>query len=73
MYGGMKLPDNFQNDIWNSADGKNWNQEGNTPWSPRKGHVIVEYKNKLWLFGGADQVDANASPTRYLNDVWSTG
>ena len=55
------------NDIWNSEDGKHWNQaKESAEWSPRRSMSVVFFKDKLWMFGGW-------SPTTgYTNDIWSS-
>jgi hypothetical protein len=63
----------FLNEVWSSADGKNWERTvEHADWSPRKGHTLVEYQNKLWLFGGAIGVDGGKVSNRYINDIWSS-
>jgi Kelch motif len=57
----------LKNDVWSSADGKEWKQEtARAPWSPRAYHAAVVHDGKLWVIGGGNYV-----PTyRALNDVW---
>jgi hypothetical protein len=54
------------NDVWNSADGRTWTKvSSNIP--ARAGHAMVEFRGKLWLFGGyAGSWGTNK------NDVWSS-
>lgn len=41
------------NDIWNSADGKHWEQVlEHAPWCPRIWGASAVYHNRLWLLGG---------------------
>ena len=72
--GGMDYSTNtFLNEIWSSQDGKNWSRaERNAEWSPRKGHTVVAFKDKLWLFGGEIGVDEHRSPNEFVNDIWSS-
>ena len=66
-----------RNDAWHSADGINWSQA--TPsgpiFSPRDGHAVVAFNNKLWVIGGWDDVASaggtGGTSTR-VNDVWSS-
>jgi hypothetical protein len=61
------------NEIWSSADGKNWTRSTKSPeWSPRKGHTLVAFNNKLWLFGGAVSVNDDKTPKDLVNDIWSS-
>lgn len=72
--GGMEYATNtFLNEIWSSKDGKTWSLAvKQADWSPRKGHTVVEFKNKLWLFGGETSVDEHRAPDEFINDVWSS-
>lgn len=59
----------LRNDVWSSADGKNW--ERSTPaaeWSPRAYHCAVALGNKMYLFGGGNYLPGYKA----LNDVWSS-
>jgi hypothetical protein len=56
----------FNNDVWNSADGVNWQQVlAAAPWSPRQFHNITVFDNKIWVLAGGD-----AQSQGGLNDVW---
>ena len=72
--GGMDYATNtFLNEIWSSTDGKTWTRAvTHAAWSPRKGHTVVTFKNKLWLFGGETSVDEQRAPVDYINDIWSS-
>lgn len=72
--GGMDYATNtFLNEIWSSQDGITWKRiVNNAEWSPRKGHTVIEFKNKLWLFGGETRVDRTRSPIEFANDIWSS-
>ena len=74
MLGGMRTWDDFRNDVWSSADAKEWKQVvAKAPWQSRRGHGVVVYKNKLWIVGGSiSSGRADQTPTRFLNDVWSS-
>ncbi len=55
------------NDVWSSADGKEWKLElANAPWSKRAHGQVIVYDNKLWIMGGG-QCAPKVIPT---NDVW---
>ncbi len=57
----------LKNDVWSSADGKEWRLEtAHAPWSPRAYHGTVVHDNKLWVFGGGNYVPKYQA----LNDVW---
>ena len=59
----------LKNDIWSSADGKEWKLEtAEAPWSPRAYHAAVVHNDRIWVLGGG-----NYTPTyRAENDVWSS-
>lgn len=59
------------NDVWASEDGFTWKKvRDHAEWSPRKGHELVEFNNRLWLIGGATSVDQYKSGKDFVNDVW---
>ncbi len=63
----------FRNDIWNSADGKNWSQvSAGADWQPRRSPRIIIFKNRVWLFGGAIESGPDKGPRHFLNDIWSS-
>ena len=59
----------LRNDVWSSADGKEWKLEtANAGWSPRAYHQAVVLHDRIYLFGGGNYVpDYHAK-----NDVWSS-
>lgn len=55
------------NDVWSSADGKEWKLElKNAPWSKRAHAQAVVFDNKIWLMGGGQRFPKPAAK----NDVW---
>jgi hypothetical protein len=57
----------LKNDVWSSADGKEWKLEiSNAGWSPRAYHGAVVLDNKIWVFGGGNYVPKYQA----FNDVW---
>jgi len=74
MFGGLDYhPKTFLNDVWSSVDGKNWTQlSTQAEWQPRGGHTLTVFKNKLWLFGGAIEVLSDRTPSKFLDDIWSS-
>jgi len=68
--------DNYQNDettmfndVWSSADGKEWKLEtANAGWSKRANGNALTYDGKLWVMGGGAR-NPKALPT---NDVWNS-
>ena len=54
----------YNNDIWNSLDGINWNLVSNeADFGKRAYHTSVVHDNKMWVIGGYDGQSA-------LADVW---
>jgi len=57
------------NDVWSSADGKNWKLElANAPWSKRTHGKAIVFDGKIWIIGGGTR----APKANSLNDVWSS-
>lgn len=55
-----------KNDIWSSADGVIWTQQiSKASFSPRTGHELISFNNKLWVIGGDDK-------NGLKNDIWSS-
>lgn len=72
--GGMDYAtNNFLNEIWSSKDGKTWTRSvSHAEWTARKGHTVVAFRGKLWLFGGETAIDENKVPNAFVNDIWSS-
>ncbi|MBI1832188.1 MAG: galactose oxidase [Planctomycetes bacterium] len=59
----------LKNDVWSSADGKDWKLEtANAGWSPRAYHGAVVHDNKIWIYGGGNYVPKYQA----FNDVWAS-
>lgn len=60
----------FFNDIWSSADGKDWIKETLTgdKYTKRYAHTLQVFDNKLWLLGGTGDVMG----TTNFNDIYSS-
>ena len=55
------------NDVWSSADGKEWKLElAHAPWSKRAHGQAVVFDGKIWIMGGGSR---NPKPVP-TNDVW---
>jgi len=61
--------DSLKNDVWSSADGRQWTPEcEHAPWRPRAYHQAVVLGDRIFVMGGGNYV-----PDHYaLNDVWSS-
>ncbi len=57
LLGGEVSQNSIKNDVWNSADGKNWTQvTASAPWQIRCYHTAVVYNNRIWIMGGRSGV-----------------
>jgi len=81
VWGGQTMPgfaggeEKFYDDIWVSANGRDWKrlEPKVTHWMPRGmvgGSVI--FKNRLWILGGGTYDTPDTPERSYHNDVWST-
>jgi hypothetical protein len=62
MYGGLDYQARtLLNDIWSSSDGVTWSRIGAASWTPRGNQALVVYRDRLWLFGGADHIAEDRS------------
>src|SRR6185503_7075937 len=44
----------FFNDVWSSTDGATWTLvTGSAPFSPRWGHTVTVFNDKIWVIGGS--------------------
>lgn len=65
----------YQNDVWNSVDGKKWtyiNQGRDVPWGPRALYYTVVFKDKIWVMGGQTMPAFAPSEEIFYTDVWNT-
>jgi hypothetical protein len=61
--------DSLKNDVWSSADGKQWDlATEHAGWSPRAYHQAVVLNDRIYVFGGGNYVPEYQA----LNDVWSS-
>ena len=57
------------NDVWSSADGKNWGREtDDAGWTRRSSHQALSHNGRLYVLGGS----AGQNTSDVLNDVWSS-
>lgn len=73
----VNFPRICSNDVWSSADGKNWTLEkpntfadksfdAKRDWEGRHTAGYAVFQNRMWIVGG----DVNQK--HYMNDVWSS-
>lgn len=54
---------NYYNDVWSSADGKQWERHTESaPWQPRQYQHVAVFDGRMWVLGGYHAGD--------INDVW---
>lgn len=65
--GGNYVPEyKATNDVWSSADGKNWRREtAAAAWHPRLWFSSVVYRERIWVLGGWSN-----NPSKNWGDVW---
>jgi len=67
-------PEQFFNDVWNSADGLNWTRvTEHAPWTPRgmvQGFVVSN--DRMWLLGGGTYDTPGRRKREFYNEVWSS-
>ena len=61
-----RLNTGLKDDVWWSADGKNWVSEGNADWAARANYQAVAYHGRLYVLGG----DAGSYANDRKQDVW---
>lgn len=70
MFGGSA--DNFENDVWRSSDGENWELiTADAAWPGRYEFGSAVINGKMWIFGGRAR-NAGNTATIFYNDVWSS-
>ena len=55
IIGGDVNQGHYQNDVWNSTDGRTWvhvNKGHDVPWGPRALHYTFVLDDKIWILGG---------------------
>lgn len=75
IVGGDVNQGNYQNDVWNSTDGKTWtlvNKGKAVPWGPRALHYTVVFKDKIWVIGGQTMPAFAKSDEVFYRDVWTS-
>jgi hypothetical protein len=73
IIGGDANQRHYQNDVWNSSDGKRWELVTDSiPWGPRVLHITAVYDNKIWLMGGQTMSQFAGGKDRFYSDVWNT-
>lgn len=81
IVGGDVNQGTFQNDVWNTSDGKKWhlvNPDKPVPWGPRALHYTVAHDGKIFVIGGqsmnqfAKKEKNKPAEEIYYRDVWAS-
>lgn len=77
IVGGDVNQGHYQNDVWNSADGKTWNfvnRDKPVPWGPRALHYTVVHDGKIWVIGGQSmpQFSKEEAKEIFYRDAWTS-
>ena len=75
IVGGDVNQGHYQNDVWNSTDGKRWNlvnEDRDVPWGPRALHYTLAFKDKIWVIGGQTMPAFGPAKEIFYRDVWNT-
>ena len=74
IVGGDANQGHYQNDLWNSADGKKWALVNKAvPWGPRVLHYTFVLNDKLWILGGQTMPGfAGGAKEKFYRDLWHT-
>lgn len=73
IVGGDANQGHYQNDVWNSADGKSWTRVTNqVPWGPRALHHTVAFKDNIWVMGGQTLPQFAPEKEVFYDDIWNS-
>ena len=75
IVGGDANQGHYQNDIWNSDDGKNWQlvaSGSQLPWANRALHYTVTFRNRIWVIGGQTMPAFAKGDEVFHRDIWSS-
>ncbi len=73
IVGGDPIQGHYQNDVWNSEDGKTWKRvAGEVPWGPRVLHHTLVFNNRIWVMGGQTLPQFAPEEERFFSDIWNS-
>lgn len=73
VIGGDVTQGHYQDDVWNSADGKTWQLvTAKVPWAPRALHYTVVHQDKIWVIGGQTLPRFAKSEEIFYRDIWTS-
>ncbi len=73
IVGGDPLQGHYQDEVWNSTDGKNWELvREDCPWGPRALHYTVVHDGKIWIIGGQTMPAFAPAEEKFYRDIWNS-
>lgn len=75
IIGGDCNQGHYQNDVWNSADGRTWtcvSGGDELPWRDRALHYTVVHNDSIWVMGGQSMPAFAPSDEVFYRDIWTT-
>lgn len=74
IIGGDVNQGHYQNDVWNSTDGKTWHRLSpkDVPWGPRALHYTLAFKDKIWVIGGQTMPAFGPAKETFYRDLWNS-
>ena len=73
IIGGDPLQKHYQNDVWCSEDGRQWQcVTRELPWGPRVLHYTVAFNDRIWVMGGQTLPQFAPAEEIFYDDVWSS-
>ena len=73
IVGGDPIQGHYQNDVWNSSNGKDWKRVCDcVPWGPRVLQYTLVHGGKIWIMGGQTLPQFAHEKEVFYNDVWNS-
>jgi len=77
IIGGDVNQGHYQNDVWNSTNGRDWklvNPGKTPPWAPRALHYTVVHNDQIWVIGGQTMpaFAKGGGAEAFYRDIWTT-
>lgn len=73
IVGGDANQGHYQNDVWNSHDGRSWQRVADqVPWAPRALHYTLAFDGKIWVIGGQTMPGFAGGDETFYRDVWNS-
>jgi hypothetical protein len=75
LVGGDGNQGHYQEDVWNSADGKTWTlvtRDKRVPWAPRVLHYTLVFRDKIWVMGGQTIPRIAQAEEFFHRDIWTS-